>query len=277
MSRINKILNSPEVMSNEKLHQVVITLPEDVKIIGSLQEGIQISYSPEYSTVGDLIPLPGISTLENFVAKNAGAQLFNGITSQKQYTGASYIDITVNIKTLDTTGNGDPLKYAALLAQQCQPLPVAFTEVVSQVKDKTTDVIELASKLKDTAGNVYKQVTDEPVASAKGAYDSTVNAASGFLDQFVNFDGAAVDAGIEKLSKLYSKKRLVKLDISDYLSFKEMVITNVSQQFSYEQSFSGPLYAEFAITFSTLRVPDAISVLDYYKTTESKSSRINIG
>tara|TARA_R110001592_G_scaffold177358_2_gene417651 strand:+ start:8953 stop:9690 length:738 start_codon:yes stop_codon:yes gene_type:complete len=244
MAKVNKVLGSPMEMEALPLHRVKITLPESISpdgvaIEGLLQEGLSITYSPEYTTVGEMIPFPAISALEKGAASAFGVQLFDGITTQKQYTGGSYIDITVNIKVLDYDGSGTPMAYSKLLAMLCQPTslkPGVVKKIQKEIKKAATEIPAVAADI--ISGNFGK------------------------------------NEKLEELMKSNASK-IVTLEISDYIKFEEMVVTSVTQTFSFEQSFTGPLFAEFAIGLSTLRVPTASKTANYYKT--PKESRVSIG
>ena len=254
MARVNKILNSPEVLKSKKFHNVTISQRDEngnysPLINGSLQEGVSITYDPQYSTLGEMVGLPALNTLEQSAASIAGAQLFD-VTTQKQYTGSSYIDITINIRVLDENGYGIPLKVASLLAAICQPIPYS-DELFKKYKD------QLVKFYNDITGGVGNTLGKALTGNFEGAFDEG--------KKTIDSIGKTLDA---------AALRVVKLSISDYLEFDEMVITNVSQNFSYEQSINGPLFADFAIQLSTLKVPDSSKVLNYY--TPDKVERVTI-
>ena len=252
MAKIDKrvILDSPDILKGKKFNKATILLSEywDAKsldtyrgetIEGSLQSGIEISYAPEYSSVSEIIPFPAITTVEKGIQAQTGGQIFGGILGQKQFTGASHINITIALKCLDEDGDGKVLRYAKALARQCQPIAIGAAEVAAAAK-----------KGLSAAGDVLIEST-----KAAGAA--------------VTFDGEGVADGAGKVMKIIEDnlkaQRVVTLKISDYLEFNDLVITSVSQSFSYEQSVAGPLYADFSIGFSTLRVPDSAKILTYYK------------
>ena len=268
-----EILKSPDILKGKKFNKAIITLSNGIKVIGSLQSGIEISYAPEYSSVSDIINLPAIGTMEKAVTASTGAQLFDGILSQKQYSGASHINITIALKVLDEEGTGKVLLYAKALASQCQPIPLSTADITAAAAEKAAAVGKLGMDMLAEGGKfawdtikagglTNDQATKVVDGVVNGVVDGAAAAKKALTDGNI---GSSIDKQIDSVSKNLAKQRQVKLEISDYLKFNNMVITSVSQSFSYEQSVAGPLYADFSIGFSTLKVPDSGKVLTYYK------------
>jgi hypothetical protein len=264
-----EILKSPDILKGKKFNKAIITLSNGMQVIGSLQSGIEISYAPEYNSMADIINLPAVNTMEKAVTASTGAQLFDGILSQKQYSGASHINITIALKVLDEEGTGKVLLYAKALASQCQPIPLSTADITAAAAEKAAAVGKLGMELLAEGGKFAWNT----VKAGGLTYEQSTKVTDGVVDGALAVSdavtggniGSSVDGLIDDVSKNLAKQRQVKLEISDYLKFNNMVITSVSQSFSYEQSVAGPLYADFSIGFSTLKVPDSGKVLTYYK------------
>jgi hypothetical protein len=56
----------------------------------------------------------------------------------------------------------------------------------------------------------------------------------------------------------------IKVKIGDFFDGKEFVMTNLNQQFSFEQGVAGPLWADFDITLESLRVITASEIKNYF-------------
>ncbi len=260
MAQINKILGSPDELKNKKVHKVKIISKKYGAIEGNLQAGIDISYDPQYTAAGDIISLPGVSKLEQFAAVSTGGQLFDGLTTHKQYTGASYINISLALKILDVEGNGLPLNYAKILGSLCQPKKVSDEQIKSAINNGAELLSDGIKKAKSILEKYYNSDENERGNITSEIYEKSKNVAD----------------GLTKKAITNLKDRIVTLEISDYLSFDDMVIESVAQSFSYEQGFAGPLYADFTISLSSAAVPDQDKLAKYYKTDKLTDNRIEI-
>lgn len=278
----NNIFSNPTDLISKKAgktHIVKISSKHNgLQISGPLQEGLSISYSPEYTSLFNAIPMIG-NTIKGFVESASeqagiygGAQLFDGIHTQKMYKGASDIKINVNFKVVDYNGNGAPLKAAAALGIFCQPNDFpdqAIKELYSLLKDSG----KTAAEEDDGNLNIGNIVTSF-FSSVGGGLNDLKD------DALKKFNYEKIQKYIEEFNLSSMARRVVSLEISDYFAIPDMVIDSVTQNFSYDQTISGPMVADFAVSLTTLRTPDASDIARYFKSGKNgdglTSSRVNI-
>lgn len=288
MPQINKILEQPNVLDGVAAHKVKII--GGFTIEGSLQQDVEISFNPEYKKLSELMVIP-IQTLETAASNIAGGQLFSGITTEKYYTGSSYISVSITMRVIDTDGSGKPLKYAAALAAAAQPVKigdVAFKKAQARLKEKIIATQKAAGKFVNQAKELYTNATKEKglggtLLDIFSGNNTDVNEAvaalpgkigDSLMEWITNTPSADIESFLKQAAKLYEKNRSMQVEISNYLCFKEMVLESASQTFSQQQGFAGPLFADFTMQFSTRRVPNSESVAGYYKTDATYNSRV---
>ena len=285
MPQINKILEQPNVLDTIPAHTVKIS-GNGLTIIGSLQQDIGISFNPEYKKLSELMVIP-IQSIESGVAAVSGGQLFDGITTEKSFTGASYIEVSITMRVMDTDGSGAPLLYAKQLAAAAQPIGIndkiakdAFEDVVEGLEEvgefiqKGWAKAVKISKDGDEDSSWYSRVYDSITGNNDLLNKIPSEILSSLKDFVANTPLADIEEFLKRAKTIYAKNRVMQVEISDYLCFENMVIESLSQSFSQQQGFNGPLFADFTIQFSTQRVPNSTKVKKFYKTGGSYKSRI---
>jgi|TARA_R110001592_G_scaffold347604_1_gene641222 hypothetical protein len=285
MPQINKILEQPNVLDGVGAHKIKIT-GGGVTIEGSLQQDIEISFNPEYKKLSELMVIP-IQGIEDTVAAVAGGQLFGGITTEKMYTNASYIEVSITMRVIDTDGSGAPLEYAKMLAGAVQPKEIGDKQAKKSFEALVSTLEKLGKNAKSAlnkAIKIYKD-GDEDAAWYESLYDTVTgnnealkNIPGDIWDSLIDFIKdkplGDIEGFFEEFKAIYEKNRCMKVEISNYLCFKEMVIESLAQSFSQQQGFKGPLFADFTMQFSTRRVPNSEKVKEFYKTDATYKSRV---
>lgn len=227
-----------------------------ISVVGILQERMQFQTEGNWDNIFNLSDR---FDLTRKVLSFADLGLLNaGIATRRYYKGGGYLRINPKFRVVDFNGSGNVIDTARTLMNMSLP------SLDKDIKDLTlddplmTDIRE--NKYTVAGGAVGYMIGGLPMAAA-GA-----------------FAGQAADKGFKKaadnLGEKLSDPVQAVLDLKDYLAkvgiitnsatpvwvnignyFGNLfVIENVSVELSREMTPSGPLYADFDMTLSTIEV-----------------------
>lgn len=251
-------------IKNAALHQRIVikdTRPPkegDIRtdIIGILQEPIQ------YQVEGNWDNIFNISDRFDLARKAlsfADLGLLNaGIATRRYYKGGGYLRINPKFRVVDTEGTGIVISMARALMNMALPsmdkelnedtLRTMFNE------NKTAIVGGAAGAVLDGGrGAIVGAAAGKAVdsISKKGLKDAAKDAVNAITDpvttvsEFISY--------VKSNGILTNSPAPVYVEIGDYF-WQEFVIENVNAEISREMTVSGPLYADFEVTLSTLEV-----------------------
>jgi hypothetical protein len=255
MAKISQSLfdSTSRTLGAEKYYKVIIKRPSTEEYIeGYMQEGLSLDFSPEYTTLGAAIPLLGtVAGKMEALSILESPLMFGGAHTQKMYNGSSHLGISLKLKVVDETGNGLPIEYARILASWCQPLD--FDAFKTDLSDKIGTVTKSLKQATDAGKNVIENYKNK-------------TAMSNIIADLESDASAA-------LNTLTSLTRMaLKVKIGDFFESKNFVMTSLSQNFSYEQGLSGPLWIDFDIKLETLKVVTASEIKTYFYNNKDSSA-----
>jgi hypothetical protein len=165
-----------------------------------------------------------------------------GIATRKYYNGnQSYISIEPTFRVVDWNGSGETIKAAILLLNLCLPAQLLEKDgVVQDFKNVLAEVEKWLAAQDSPANKIKDWLGKSDLAVAKVA------------QRALNFEqyGLSVDNLAQSLTQSPTS---VTVRIGNYFKHEQMVITDVSVDFSREVTTTGPLYADFTVGISSLQ------------------------
>jgi len=251
----------------------------EIPIIGVIQEPISISMDPEWDVLNlasIVSNFPKIESLFNMAVAPmaaAGVSLTNaGLSTEKFFVKGSYIKIDVNFKVVNWDDDGQPLRASTLLLNLCTPQKSRYSieygevvdnllEVLNNMNADEIEVLKNLGVLGDIVANLSKFLGGVITTSEK-----VVGALKGKLPADLR---GSVDEGLKRISvgefMLTNSPPAVQVKIGNYFDHPEMIIENISCDLSKQMTKTGPMFANFKVSFSSKSMP-LIAGKDKYST-----------
>jgi hypothetical protein len=256
-----------ETVSN--IHEVTIfNAITDEAINGLMQENLSLNFSGSYSNIkdyaGDLVGTT-IQKIDAF-------QLIptNNVSTAQIYDGGDYLDLSIKLRMTDSTGDGTPLKAAALLGQWVSPwhhkwdqwdtTQVYIEDKINRSSNKSRLTGESPHAIRKSANEGAERTKNKEGKDKLGA----TNAGGKYKDSGKSLlDGNSGQALTELLSLVTDVKLTVM--IGDwFLARGNMILKNVTQTFSQEQGPAGPMYIDFDIQLQSLTILTKRNVIELF-------------
>ena len=242
-------------------------------ILGLLLQPFKFNVNAEWDSAGILESITSNGMLGNLYdyAKMAwGASGIAdptnlGLSSMKIYKNSGYLEFDVAFRVIDWRGAGDPLTSAFVLSSLC--LPTSQKSYNAAALLGATEDMAL-----DTVGNVIKwlvKVAGKTESQAQEIASAFKSDASGIINGIGSFTSKMAEGVIKGLPKgvgavtdlakdpeffvLASAPTPVRVKIGTYFSRTDLIVKSVSTELSKECTSSGPLYADFTMSFSSRR------------------------
>jgi hypothetical protein len=230
----------------------------DVGIIGVINERINISMDPEWDVLNlasIVSNFPKIESLFNMAVAPmaaAGVSLTNaGLVTEKFFVKGSYIQIEPTFKVVNWNDDGQPLKAATILLNLCTPKKSSYSTSVGSVYDKLMQEVKNQGTKDSLIGVLAK--------GFEGLIDGTVNIKNKIVNKLPDDIGGSLNKGIDVVKMgefmLTHSPPAVSVKIGNYFNHPEMILENISVEFSEEMTKTGPLFAEFKCTLSSKSMP----------------------
>jgi len=208
------------------------------------------------SVVGSNPILEGINGVIN-VGNELGGRSFEntGLFTRLFYKNSGYLEIMPKMRVFDFNNNGLPLQAAMIFASLCIPKQADSLFTINMTKEQIDNA---GSRVGGTARDLLTPLIGEKNAATAGygLNNLTTGAANGINGTTINWSNSPDTIDVE---------------IGNWLTLTDMVLINVTTNFSYEMTAAGPLYADFQLS---LKSREAL-MLD--KNGELSQARINGG
>lgn len=209
-----------------------------------------------------------------------------GLSSQKIYQKSGYLTLRIPMIIVDWDGTGQPIMSSKLLASYCLPSEIAGKNQLEFSKQHIQKLYEdFKRKLKD--------VEDEGgvKGSAAGTTNKLVEGVENInkwslerIEEIADKNPALMEAykayreGVGDLDDLYTLRASppsVTVEIGQYFSNNNMVITGVEFEFSKEMTEAGPLFVKVNLSLSTRRILTDLSSIGLHSA-QKKSRYLSV-
>lgn len=187
-----------------------------------------------------------------------------GLVTKKYYKQSGYLKINPSFRVVDWNGNGDPLGTSVFLTNLAIPkrtgINYSFVSFMKALKVGVTKVLDdnffVTNKVAEGVLSIGEAVAKWCLATGEKFSDYTIEAVGG--SDLVTITKSGKDAVNEIINKdsilLTASPTPVRIIIGNYFDYSEMVIENVSCEFSQQMTENGPLYADFTLSLSSREV-----------------------
>ena len=228
--------------SYDGAYSITITFSKDgnvFEVTGLMNEGLSINVSPEYEDLGMGSVVNNIKLVQAFGDKADSIMAFSGIrtkssgfVTKKFYDKSGYLELNPSFRVVNWDGSAQPVTESLALLTACLP------SRGSTLKTKIEGT-KLGAKItkNNAVGKLFQiasGVIGETFESAKSAVGGVVN-----LDTF------------GKAAEVVGSPPEVTVRISNYFYQENMIIEDLSIEFSKEMTASGPLYADIKLKISS--------------------------
>ncbi len=223
-------------------------------LIGVMSEAISINMDPEWDTlnlasmVSNFPVMEKIFNLASAPMAAIGVSINNaGLTTEKFFVKGSYLQIDPTFKVVNWNDDGAPLKAAFLLLSLCVPRKNYIGESASDIYGS------LKSKIAEMPGG---DTLIKSLEVLEGVYTKGSQITRGVR----NWASDKLNGG-KDLTQISSNMMLtnapptVYVNLGNYFTHPEMIIENVSIEFSKQMTKTGPLFVEFKTTLSSKTMP----------------------
>jgi hypothetical protein len=238
---------------------------EDPVIIGVIQkDGLSFSLDANWQELGGMAGsiFPTMATkfrgayeVANNASMIAGNSDFGAVAaSRKIYQKSGYLKISPNIRIVDWKGVGQPIMSALILLTYITPsnVPLLTAEQLGN------EIKELYAKIKDKLGDKATEVLEK----FEGIYSNATKEISEAVDNVTvdNKLGGVLNStknqlsDVEKDYSLRSSPVPLTVSIGQFFKRSDMIIENVSINFSKEMTLAGPLYVDIDISMSSRKI-----------------------
>lgn len=188
------------------------------------------------SVVGSNPILEAANGIVNFANQLGGRSFENtGLFTRLFYKNSGYLEIMPKLRVFDFENKGLPLQAAMIFSSLCIPKQADKMFDLS-ISKETIDNLGITAG--GTTRDVLKPVMGEENATTAGyAVNKLV---TGALD------------GINNTTINWSNSPdTVDVEIGNWLKLTDMVLINVTTNFSYEMTDNGPMYVDFTLTLKS--------------------------
>lgn len=263
----------------------------DYQIVGIIQNPLKFSVNAEWGEMGGVTGLlPFNLTNNNFVQtgqqifsdinKRVNMAGFSDLgavyASRRVYKKSGYLDINAEMKVVDWNGVGAPIKTAIVLSRLLLPDSRYGEDINNKVKEHIYDPLmdyayKKGSQVVGVAKHAYKE--GKKIGYGLGMdgaidfFEDTTTEGIRILDDvgkktkklFLENGGRSTSRNFllntkQNLSDYYtlrSSPSTVQLDVGNYFTRRDMIITGATFEFSKEITRNGPLYVDVNLSFSS--------------------------
>ena len=260
--KISSLSKGPDGKPFKSQYSVSI-ISKNATVVGLLTNNLSLNLAAEWQAAGLLETItsntpiisklyPVINTVMNL--GGIGDPNSFGVSSKKIYKQSGYLEFEVEFRVIDWQGTGEPVRSAFMLSTMCLPskdLKFNIKEVLSGNK---------TMKWVMDKGKMVLNATDNlGTGGIKGAINWITNkiqteggTENGKLSGFINDELETLRTiGGEDLYVAAREPGEVAVQIGQYFSRGDMIVTGVNCDFSKSCTDMGPLYADFKLSLSS--------------------------
>lgn len=222
-------------------------------VTGILKNQVEFSVAADWDTlgidsmIGDLVAnnkiIKNIQGVGSFAMKAGGASLTNtGLVTRKFYKKGGYLEITPEFRILDW--NSDGVTKQAAMALMSMALPR---------KNQSSSIEKIFGGVYNSGKKILKKSSIFNVI--EGFVSKAMDSALRSDTQIISVTAKTAKRGATELTQgqvnLTEAPVPVTVIIGNWFQHTDMVITNVSVNFSQEMTRSGPLYVDLSVQLSS--------------------------
>jgi len=239
----------------------------DFAIIGVIQNPLKYSIQAKWDEMGGisgLIPIvdkasPVYNYLNNAVNRAGFASMGEVYASRKIYKKSGYLGLSAQLKVVNWKDDGAPVNTVLVLSRLLLPDSRFGESVAQDITSGVTKINEnikpITDKVGEFASDTYNLIKDNDIV--EGFVDG-VKSAKEFIEDFIksydtlidNYKRNTID-GLSDYFTLRSSPPTVRVEVGNYFSQNDMIITDATFEFSKEITRTGPLYVDINVDFSS--------------------------
>jgi hypothetical protein len=236
---------------------------EDPPIVGIIQkDGLSFSIEANWQELGGIgaaifpktaaFVQGAYDKINNVSMVMGNADWMAVAASRKIYQKSGYLKINPSIRIVDWKGVGQPIMSSLLLTYYATP---SYNEVatVAEVLSEFKNALTFAGMSDKTMEGIVTKSMDVAKSSTEmiGSFDKSF-AGGRLADQAASTKNQL--AGLDKDISLRSSPVPLTVAIGNFFKRKDMIVENITFDFSREMTASGPLYVDIALSLSSRKI-----------------------
>lgn len=187
-----------------------------------------------------------------------------GISTRKIYNNSGYLEFDLQFRVVDWKGTGEPVKASLVLSSHCLPRLISGSSATEVLRQFLTFAVDTGGNALDMAIQLFGKDAVE-ANKVETIFEKDLTKIKNIILGFIGNPSEGVSKLLPQVKPLLaminnpeffidaSAPKPVIVEVGTYFRHNDIIIESVKTEFSKQCTSSGPLYADFSLTCSSLQ------------------------